>query len=181
MIADDVRRKNVLTKCRDIQIARNMLLLSATRPALTMYLPIQASNPVRTNITSAACVAVCLNRKRKPTRPTVRRTNKPSKAEIRRCVISIMVLMVGARGTTSPLQSGQWLPQPSPEPVARTTVPARIVTMCHTNVAHAILDIHLSGSPGPSVVDVFSLLALPIPIPPVNIPRTAGHSMGISA
>ena len=26
----------------------------------------------------------------------------------------------GARGTTSPLQSGQWAPQPAPEPVART-------------------------------------------------------------
>ena len=168
-------------RCRDIQIARNMLLLSATKPAFTMYLPIHASNPVKTNITNAACVAVCRNLKRNPTSPTVRRTRRPSNAEILRCVISIMVLMVGARGTTSPLQSGQWLPHPSPEPVARTMVPARIVTMCHTNVAHAILDIHLSGSPGPSVVDVFSLRTLPIPIPPVNIPRTAGHSMGISA
>jgi hypothetical protein len=28
-----------------------------------------------------------------------------------------------ARGTISPLHSGQWLPQPAPEPVARTNAP----------------------------------------------------------
>ena len=33
---------------------------------------------------------------------------------------SISVSISGLRGSTSPLQSGQWSPQPAPEPVART-------------------------------------------------------------
>ena len=37
-------------------------------------------------------------------------------------------LVVGASGTTTPLQSGQWLPQPAPEPVARTTAPQRMTS-----------------------------------------------------
>jgi len=41
-------------------------------------------------------------------------------------------MMVSTRGAcciTVPLQSGQWLPQPAPEPVARTSVPQRMTAM----------------------------------------------------
>ena len=38
----------------------------------------------------------------------------------------MIVASAGSRGTTSPLQRGQWLPQPAPEPVARTYAPQRI-------------------------------------------------------
>jgi hypothetical protein len=31
-----------------------------------------------------------------------------------------MVAALGERGTISPLHIGQWLPQPAPEPLART-------------------------------------------------------------
>ena len=41
---------------------------------------------------------------------------------------SISVSVVGVRGMTSPLQSGQWLPQPAPEPVARTNAPHMMTT-----------------------------------------------------
>ena len=45
----------------------------------------------------------------------------------RECVGQIVVVSIsGARGITSPLQSGQWLPHPAPAPVARTNAPQRI-------------------------------------------------------
>src|SRR5580658_10280223 len=40
-----------------------------------------------------------------------------------RCVNSITVEAPASLGITSPLQSGQWLPQPAPEPLARTNTP----------------------------------------------------------
>src|SRR5260370_31611472 len=43
-----------------------------------------------------------------------------------RCVNSMIVSIRGTSGTTSPLHSGQWLPQPAPEPLARTYAPQRI-------------------------------------------------------
>ena len=46
-----------------------------------------------------------------------------------RCVNSIIVSTLAERCITVPLQSGQWLPQPAPEPVARTSVPHRITAM----------------------------------------------------
>jgi hypothetical protein len=39
------------------------------------------------------------------------------------------VSMRGARGTIAPLHSGQRLPQPAPEPVARTNAPHRTTNM----------------------------------------------------
>jgi hypothetical protein len=48
---------------------------------------------------------------------------------VMRCVNSMMVSMLGECCITVPLHSGQWSPQPSPEPVARTMVPQRITAM----------------------------------------------------
>ena len=39
---------------------------------------------------------------------------------VARCENSMIVATPGSRGSTSPLQNGQWLPQPAPEPLART-------------------------------------------------------------
>jgi len=41
---------------------------------------------------------------------------------VTRWVNSMSVFDVGERWITTPLHSGQWLPQPAPEPVARTNV-----------------------------------------------------------
>src|SRR5690606_33122941 len=49
------------------------------------------------------------------------------------------VSRVGSSGTTVPLQSGQWLPQPAPEPVRRTTAPCRTTTVLATSAVQASL------------------------------------------
>lgn len=54
-----------------------------------------------------------------------------------RCENSIRVVMLGSGGKTSPLQSGQWLPQPAPDPVARTTAPQRMTATLMARAAHA--------------------------------------------
>jgi len=48
---------------------------------------------------------------------------------VTRCVSSITVSMRGSRGRTSPLHSGQWLPHPAPDPLARTNAPHRMTAM----------------------------------------------------
>jgi hypothetical protein len=44
----------------------------------------------------------------------------------RRWTNSMTVAWAGSSGRTTPLHSGQWLPQPAPEPVARTNAPHRM-------------------------------------------------------
>ena len=56
---------------------------------------------------------------------------------VRRCVSSTSVATAGARGTISPLQSGQWAPQPAPEPEARTKAPHRITATFQPRVSQA--------------------------------------------
>ena len=46
--------------------------------------------------------------------------------DVTRWLNSITVSSAAARGTATPLHSGQWLPHPAPEPVARTNAPQRI-------------------------------------------------------
>ena len=48
---------------------------------------------------------------------------------VARCENSMIVATLGERGSTSPLQNGQWLPQPAPEPLARTYAPHRMTAM----------------------------------------------------
>ena len=45
---------------------------------------------------------------------------------VTRCPNSIIVFSDGSRGMSSPLQSGQWSPQPAPAPDARTNPPQRM-------------------------------------------------------
>ena len=47
-------------------------------------------------------------------------TKRPESPEVIRWVNSMMVAALFERGKTSPLQVGQWLPQPAPDPLART-------------------------------------------------------------
>ena len=56
---------------------------------------------------------------------------------VARWVNSIIVSRAGARGTTSPLQSGQWAPQPAPEPVARTKAPHRMTATFQPRTSQA--------------------------------------------
>src|SRR6478752_1683360 len=69
-------------------------------------------------------------------------TSKPSTTKVappvmQRCVNSMTVSTRGDRGTTCPLQSGQWFPQPAPEPVARTSPPQSMTRMLYATVNHA--------------------------------------------
>ncbi len=59
-------------------------------------------------------------------RPTTEKNERPL---VRRWVNSIIVFTLAECCITVPLHSGQWLPQPAPEPVARTSVPHRITAM----------------------------------------------------
>jgi len=54
-----------------------------------------------------------------------------------RCVNSMMVETAGALGITSPLQSGQWLPQPAPDPLARTSTPHNTTRRFHASTPQA--------------------------------------------
>ena len=56
---------------------------------------------------------------------------------MRRWPSSISVAMEGERGTTSPLQNGQWLPHPAPEPLARTNAPHRMTARFAASVVQA--------------------------------------------
>lgn len=56
---------------------------------------------------------------------------------IARCVNSMIVCKPAARGTTSPLHSGQWLPQPAPDPLARTYAPHKTTSRFQPSTPHA--------------------------------------------
>lgn len=45
--------------------------------------------------------------------------------------------MRGAAGTTSPLQSGQWLPHPAPDPLALTYAPHSTTSMFQASTPQA--------------------------------------------
>ncbi len=53
-----------------------------------------------------------------------------------RCVNSMTVASAGPRGIATPLQSGQWSPQPAPEPEARTKAPQRMTSRVKTSTPH---------------------------------------------
>ncbi len=56
---------------------------------------------------------------------------------IMRCVNSMMVSMRGAKGTTSPLHNGQWLPHPAPDPLARTKAPHKTTSRFQASTPQA--------------------------------------------
>jgi hypothetical protein len=60
-----------------------------------------------------------------------------AKTLVTRCKNSITVCSCGALGRMLPSQSGQWLPQPAPEPVARTYAPQTITATLYASVSQA--------------------------------------------
>ncbi len=112
-----------------MNIARAMDWLSATNSKSTSPAPTAASPSIRSMEMTAALRAACplgLVRKAITRRPT---TSSSARPLVSRWESSMIVSIRGARGTTSPLQSGQWLPHPAPDPVARTTAPHRMTAM----------------------------------------------------
>jgi len=49
--------------------------------------------------------------------------SRPDSPLVMRWMNSISVSICAGQGMIWPLQDGQWLPHPAPEPVARTTAP----------------------------------------------------------
>jgi hypothetical protein len=49
----------------------------------------------------------------------------------------MIVWTVGDCGITCPLQRGQWLPHPAPEPEARTKAPHSTTATFHASTPHA--------------------------------------------
>ena len=64
-------------------------------------------------------------------------TTKVAPPVMQRCVNSMTVSTRGDSGTTCPLHSGQWFPQPAPDPVARTKAPHRMTRMLYPTTNHA--------------------------------------------
>ena len=56
---------------------------------------------------------------------------------IARCVYSIILWSEGETSIAEPSQSGQWLPQPAPEPVARTKAPHKMTATLYQSTNHA--------------------------------------------
>jgi len=129
--------RNVLTRWMAIVHARPIESLSAVRPSNTSHAPTSASRMIKTpERTSALRTGLPGAKSRHP--QTIRTpTRTRLKPEVTRWLNSMMVSSCGARGITSPLQSGQWLPQPAPEPVARTNAPHRITRMLYASTNHA--------------------------------------------
>ena len=67
-------------------------------------------------------------------RPSVSSRERPL---VRRWKNSMNVATLGLVGIGSPLQVGQWAPQPSPEPVACTTSPHTITARVKARVSQA--------------------------------------------
>ena len=88
--------------------------------------------PMSASATRKTAEAIAARRTRWP-RPNVRNAQTSWTAtstiitpDVARWPNSTRVAMLGERGITSPLQVGQWLPHPAPEPLARTYAPQRM-------------------------------------------------------
>ena len=104
-------------------IARAMRAFSATSSNSTRPAPISASSSTKTSDqTAGAPRGVSRGRARKTAR-TSATTARSARPLVTRWANSMASRTDGARGITSPSQSGQWLPQPAPEPETRTRRP----------------------------------------------------------
>ena len=114
-------RANVLTRCTDMNSARAML---GCRPPAGRG---RAPAPTAASVTMKKIDQAAARRARVPCRAraatSTRAARRPPGAPGRwsaRCENSTSISTLGARGMTSPLQSGQCAPQPAPDRVART-------------------------------------------------------------
>ena len=64
-------------------------------------------------------------------------TRKNESPLVMRCVSSIIVSTRAECCITVPLHSGQWSPQPAPEPVARTSPPHKMTAMKYASTPQA--------------------------------------------
>ena len=100
--------------------ARARLALSATSSNSTRPAPTPASVSMKSIDQPAARRAGCPAGRDRHTAMTSASSASRASPLVSRWVSSMIVAIAGARGTISPLQSGQCWPQPAPEPVART-------------------------------------------------------------
>src|SRR5690606_34955607 len=108
---------NVFTKCNEMTTARAPEASSATSSASTQPAPISASK-ITNNSVKVALQRVrrfCLRSTHAQTTSAI--AIGPRIPLVTRWPYSIHVLVDSVRGMTSPLQVGQWSPQPAPDPV----------------------------------------------------------------
>ncbi len=89
--------------------------LNSTRPA-----PTAASDRVKTRDRTAPRRSGCPFGAARNAQAARTATSTSTRPLLTRCEYSTSVAVDGRSGTTSPLHDGQWLPQPAPEPLART-------------------------------------------------------------
>ena len=139
VIVIDPRRKNVFTRCSPTLSARFIDASCATSSNKHQRRAEQgfadSMNPVASN--AAPLRTMCPRgyaRMLHTRRPTVSARDRPL---VRRCEYSMRVSTRAARGRTSPLHRGQWLPQPAPEPLARTNAPQTTTARSYASTPHA--------------------------------------------
>ena len=110
----------MFARCSGITIARARLSSWATSLNSTSPAPSSASTTMKTSEAIPARRAGWPAATVRQIQTASTKTATSARPLESRCENSIIIAVSGARGTTSPLQSGQWAPQPAPEPVART-------------------------------------------------------------
>src|SRR5512144_1276159 len=127
---------------------------AATSRKRTSAAPTAASVRMKKTEPAAARRAGCPFGRSRKTQSASSSTRRRAIPLVARWANSITISTPGARGTTSPLHSGQWAPQPAPEPEARTNAPHRITTRFHprtsrTNATSRIIGLLLGGGHDP--------------------------------
>jgi len=127
----------VFSRCSASAITRRTEASVATRASSTSPAPSSASPIMNPSAKPAAVRAgwpAGRTSRAQANSPTTKSSASPL---VTRWVSSMRVAVVGARGTTAPLHSGQWLPQPAPEPEARTYAPHRITSRLKPRTSQA--------------------------------------------
>jgi hypothetical protein len=109
--------------------------LPATISKITSPAPTSASVIISRKPATAARRTGCRRANDRNAQTSWTATSRKATPEVSRWVNSTTVLPVGLRGMISPLQVGQWLPQPAPEPEARTYAPHRITPKVATRTS----------------------------------------------
>ncbi len=129
--------RKVLIRCSAMEIARPTESLSAVSPASTSHAPMSASRMMKTP-EATRVLRTGWPGSRQPPAPDDEHADQDD-AQARRETVGELDdrLELRRRGTTTPLQSGQWLPHPAPEPVARTNAPQRMTRTLYPNTPQA--------------------------------------------
>ena len=109
-----------------MNIARAIVALSATSSNSTRPAPTAASVRMKISERTAPRRAGWLRPHARHVQASSAITPSSARPLVRRWEYSISVATLGARGTISPLQSGQCAPHPAPDPDARTYAPQRM-------------------------------------------------------